>query len=340
MQNASATGRVLIAATILSLGLRTRPLVSQSIAAQAPPTATAQTPPTEQAAMPQWQIAAGGRMKFATVSVRKDVSGKFKTPSFALSADDGWSPADGNFHADFPLIVYIQFAYKLWLTPEETRPLFASLPKWVLSDTYEVQARAAGKPSKDQMRLMMQTLLAERFGLKVHFERRQLSVYNLTLIKPGTMGPRLRPHAPSCEGGQPAKDSPAATQPAKGASTEDIFPPPCLDQALMTIPKPNHVKLTGTRNTTMALIATYLSSIGELDRPVVDKTGLQGRVDFSLEFTPDSALPVPTGVETETDSRVTTFKEALQVQLGLKLVSAKAALDVLVVDHVERPLEN
>ena len=108
----------------------------------------------------------------------------------------------------------------------------------------------------------------------------------------------------------------------------------------MTIPKPNHVKLTGTRNTTMALIATYLSSIGELDRPVVDETGLHGRVDFSLDFTPDSNLPVPTGVETETDSRVTTFKEALQEQLGLKLVSAKAALDVLVVNHVERPSEN
>ena len=117
------------------------------------------------------------------------------------------------------------------------------------------------------MRLMVQSLLADRFGLKIHFESRQLPAFVMTLIKPGKTGPRLRPHAASCDG------APLAKVPSPG----EVFPPPCLDQALMTIPRPNHIKLTGTRNTTLAMIATYLPSIGELDRPVVDETGLPGR---------------------------------------------------------------
>ena len=83
-------------------------------------------------------------MAFEAASIRKDTSGKFKPPSFALNADDGWPPHDGTFYADFPLIVYIQFAYKQWFTPEETRSLYAGLPKWVVSDTYEIQAQGKG----------------------------------------------------------------------------------------------------------------------------------------------------------------------------------------------------
>jgi uncharacterized protein (TIGR03435 family) len=298
------------------------PLVSQSVPDQ--------TPPMALPALPPWQIAAGSAMRFETASIHKDTSGDFKKPSFALSADDGWSPSDGAFYADFPLIVYLQFAYKLWFTPEETRPLYASLPKWVLSDVYEIRAQAKGKPTKDQVRLMLQSLLADRFGLKVHFEDQQLRMFALTLIKPGKLGPRLSPHTPSCAVAPPAKDPPA----------KDVFPPPCLDQALMTIPKPNHVRLTGTRNTTLPLIATYLSSIGELDRPVIDQTGLQGRFDFSLEFTPESSLPAPGDADAEPGPSVTTFRAALQEQLGLKLEPTKAVRSVLVVDHVERLAEN
>ncbi|HEY4378748.1 MAG TPA: TIGR03435 family protein [Acidobacteriaceae bacterium] len=284
--------------------------------------------PVQSASLPKWQIDAGGKMEFASSSIRKDVSGKLKTPNFPLSADDGLPPHDGTFSADFPLMVYIQFAYKLWLTPEETRILYANLPKWVVSDPYEIHAQAAVKPTKDQMRLMMQSLLAERFGLKVHFENRQLPVFVLTMIKPGKLGPRLRPHTNICDAFVAAKNGPG------------VFPPPCLDQALMTIPRPNRVKLTGTRNTTVAMIATYLPSIGELDRPVVDATGLPGRYDFSLEFTPESSLPEPSGPDAESDSQATTLYDALARQLGLQLRPAKAPRDVLVVDHVEWPTEN
>jgi uncharacterized protein (TIGR03435 family) len=108
----------------------------------------------------------------------------------------------------------------------------------------------------------------------------------------------------------------------------------------MTIPEPNHVKLTGSRNMTLAVLATYLPSIGDLDRPVLDRTGLQGSFDFSLEFTPEAYLPENSGVAADPDVRITGFHEALEKQLGLILAPAKAPLDVLIVDHVERPTEN
>ena len=67
---------------------------------------------TDKPAMPQWQKAAGGRMEFEVASVRVD-TGDFKPPSFPLSADDSFAETGGLFRADFPVVVYIQFAYKL-----------------------------------------------------------------------------------------------------------------------------------------------------------------------------------------------------------------------------------
>ena len=332
MKRVSAAGGGWRAGTVLLVSLLASPLVAQSAAAQA---SEAQPP-----AMPQWQVAAGGTMRFETASIHKDTSGNFKKPSFALSADDGMPPTDGNFHADFPLIIYIQFAYKEWFTGEQVHTLLATLPKWAVSDTYEIQAQASGKPSKDQMRLMLQSLLADRFGLLVHFETRQMPVFLLTMVKPGKMGPRLHPHTPSCNNAEPVSDPTGKTPAANGSAATQIFPPPCLDRSLMTIPKPNHVKLTGSRNMTLPVLATYLPSIGDLDRPVIDRTGIQASVDFSLEFTPEAYLPENSGVAADPDTPITTFHEALDKQLGLILAPAKAPLDVLIVDHVERPSEN
>src|ERR1035437_10281798 len=215
----------------------------------------------------EWQKAAGGMMEFEAASIRQDKSGVFKTPSIALSPDDGWQPTDGLFHADFPLSVYIEFAYKLLLAPEQRQAMLASLPKWVSTDIFEIHARAAGKPTKDQLRLMMQSLLAERFGLKVHFESQETPVLALTLIKAGKLGPHLSAHADICEASKAA---------GNGSAKDDIFPPPCLDGSFFMVPRPNHVRRMGTRNVTTALIAASLPTLGDLGRPVVDQTGLRG----------------------------------------------------------------
>jgi bla regulator protein BlaR1 len=333
MKMASRIGRAVRAAKIGGLEALILPafLLAIPMLAQAQ-TQTSQGSQALPSARPQWEIAAGGTMRFEAASIHKDGSGIFQKPSFALSLDDGLPP----------LLVYIQFAYKQWFTQQQVEALLTSAPRWVQTDVYEIQARAAGKPSKDQMRLMLQSLLSDRFGLRIHFETRRMPFFILMLVKPGKMGPRLHPHSPTCNiaglSGNPAgKTSAAKGSEAKAAAAKDIFPPLCLDQSLMTIPKPNHVKLTGSRNMPMPVLATYLTSIGNLDRPVIDRTGIGESVDFSLEFTPEAYLPENSGASADSDMPVTSFQEALQNQLGLMLVPAKGPQDVLVVDHVERP---
>ena len=90
------------------------------------------------------------------------------------------------------LIAYIYFAYNI--TGNQVQFLMPQLPKWVINDHFDIQARADGNPSKDQMRLMMQSLLADRFKLAVHYETRRLPVFALVLARPGRTGPHLQPH--------------------------------------------------------------------------------------------------------------------------------------------------
>ncbi len=278
------------------------------------------------------------KMSFEVASIRQSKPGKSAPmPNFALDNSDSYTPfpdPGGRFTADFPLPLYIQFAYKLWLTPEQTDSMLAHLPKWVATDYFEIHAKAEGNPTKDQMRWMMQSLLADRFKLAVHFETKQVPVFALVLEKPGRTGPKLRSHSdgPPCDVHMPG---PA---PGNSVNMDGVFPRVC--DAFMLIPAANHEMLLGSRNTTMKMIADSLPSLGRLGRPVVDQTGLAGRFDFTLQWTPESDGPAQSGVDARLDSPGTTFLEALKDQLGLKLKSTKAPLDVLVVDHVERPSEN
>lgn len=155
---------------------------------------------------PAWQQAAGDTMAFEVASIRED-KGPFKPPSFALSSDEWFRDPQGRFHADFNLPVYIEFAYKLWLTKEEERAMVANLPEWVKSDRFDIEATAPLHATKDQYRVMMQKLLAERFGVKIHFEQRELPVLAMLLVKPAKPGPRLIPH----EQGQPCDEAPKPT---------------------------------------------------------------------------------------------------------------------------------
>ena len=300
--------------------------------AVSPLTVLGQELPTAQS-VAQWQIAAGGKMAFEVASIKPD-KGAFTPPNFPLDNGDAYAPTGGRFSADFPLVTYIQFAYKVRFTQEQVQSMLANLPPWVASERFAIQARGEGNPTKDQMRLMMQSLLAERFQLAVHFETRQTAVLALTLVKAGKTGPKLRPHA---EG--PACDAPTA-EPERGspACAAAVFPPKCDVQALTM--RPDHTLLAGSRNTTMDLLAAGLSSLGRLDRPVVDQTGLSGRFDFNMEWVQEPNGAAPSSADPPPDSQGFTFLEALSEQLGLKLESTKAPLQVLVIDHVERPSEN
>ena len=312
MTDGAIAARLLAAGWLLMLG-------SQALAQNA-----AQPLPT-----PAWQIAAGGKKAFEVASVKLD-PGPFRPPNFPLDAGDAFRPVGGRFSADFPLLTYITFAYKVTLTQDQRQALLAHLPAWVATDRFDIQARAEGNPTKDQMRLMMQSLLAERFKLAVHFETQVVPVLAMTLVKPGKTGLKLRPHSEGvpCEKTPPTNDS-------RQAPGTEAFPSVCEVYA-MTI---NSLAKAGSRNTTLDLLAGALPSMGQLDHPVVDQTGLTGRYDFVIEWAPENNRPGPAS-DALPDLAGPTFVAALREQLGLKLEPTKAPLPILVVDHVERPSEN
>jgi uncharacterized protein (TIGR03435 family) len=278
---------------------------------------------------PDWQAAAGGRMAFEVASVKLD-KGPFRPPNFPLDTGDAFTPGN-RFSADFPLLTYIHFAYKINFSQQQREFILAHWPKWVNSEQYAIEAKAAGPANKDQMRLMMQSLLSDRFRLAVHFETQETAVMALKLVKPGKAGPKLLAHSegPACE------DLAAPAQSRAGDSSLP-FPERCYVQQLSM----NGQKLrAGSRNTTMDELAGALSGLGRLDRPVVDQTGLSSRIDYEMEWSQEPNAAGPPDATPPPDQGPT-FLEALGEQLGLKLESTKAPLRVLVIDHIERPSEN
>src|SRR4029077_5500078 len=110
-----------------------------------------------------------------------------------IGPGDIYPPNGGRFTAkNVPLISFIYFAYNL--TGSQLQLLMPRLPQWVLRNRFDVEARASGNPTKDQMRLMMQPLLEERFKLAVHYETQRLPVFALVLNEPGKTGPQLQRH--------------------------------------------------------------------------------------------------------------------------------------------------
>jgi uncharacterized protein (TIGR03435 family) len=207
---------------------------------------------------------------------------------------------------------YVLFAYKLRLTDEQTRIALAQVPKWFNTDLFEIEARAEGNLTKDQMRLMMQSLLAARFKLAVHFDMRETAVLELTLVNPGKRGPKLRPHSegPPC----PAASVASGSVPQVG----EVFPPICGNASWF---KADGVALMASRDSTPALLAESIQSwgilSGETDKPVVDKTGLSGTFDYTIEWNGRLPGPRPSGVDAlPPDPTGTTFLQAVREQLG------------------------
>lgn len=306
--------------------------------------AWAQQPP----GTPDWQQAAGGAMSFEVASVKptKAPSPPNLTLALALAVEGARMPAGGRLSIAMPLEVFIKFAYKLPESPEQERILM-HLPQSV-SGLYQIDAKAAaGNPTKDQMRLMVQSLLADRFKLKVHLETRDAAVLLVRLARSGEMGPKLRRH----DEGAPCPDADPRLLPFPEPKKGEVFPPVC---GAVLMRQTNAVRLIGGRDLTMASLAegiyTNGKTAGEVEKPVLDGTGLQGRFDFTVEFTPGENDQLRRGPlftfggrppeARPPDSQGPTFLEAVRKQLGLKLTPEKGAIEVLVVDHVEPPTEN
>jgi uncharacterized protein (TIGR03435 family) len=178
----------------------------------------------QSSATEDWEKAAGGKMSFEVASVKQDKTG-LPPPGLApysnipLYAGDVFPPNGGRLLiTNLPVWNFIVFAYKM--SGSEANVLSRQLPQWALEERFDIDARAPEGTTKDQMRLMMQSLLADRFKLAMHYETRQEPVYDLVFVKPGKMGPRLRlyqnnredacpiaPASPSSPRGNPQRET-------------------------------------------------------------------------------------------------------------------------------------
>jgi len=198
-------------------------------------------------------------------------------------------------------------------------------PDWIHSEAFEIDAKSDSHPSFQMMEgPMMQAILEERFKLKIHRETRQGAVYELAL---GKGSPKLKPfEAGSC------------TPVAVGRTLPPLAAPQHYCRNMVS---PRSVEFEGG---TLSMFAALLCLI--VDHPVIDKTGITDYFEIHLRFSPDDlAAPRPA-----TDAPGATAEvrapdapgifQAIQEQLGLRLVRAKGPVDVLVIDHIERPSEN
>ena len=273
----------------------------------------------------------------------------------SISADDARSAAGGHLIATHqPLWRYIAFAYKLSGTQELSLrfSMFSGVPKsgapfWVTGsfdgspESFDISARAPADTSIDQMRLMMQALLADRFHLVTHFVSADAPVFALVVAKPGVTGPNLRPHPASDACVAPVSDeaseseSAPAPHPAAAPAGVSNLPPVC--GVIAHVPSSAPGLHYGGRAIPLSLFATSvptMTGLAAMPRPVVDQTGIAGLYDFTLSWIHD-----PSGDDAIADNTAN-FRDALKTQLGLELKSSHAPIRFLIVDHVERPSEN
>ena len=194
--------------------------------------------------------------------------------------------------------------------------LISGLTGWANSDRFDINAKIADmdadalkKVTGEQRQAMLQQLLADRFHLKVHLQTEVLPIYEMVVAKGG---PKITAVEPP--GTDPDVDK---SKEFKGMGRGSMS---VSNTALMAHDIP--------------LDSLAYSLSGRLSRTVVDKTGLKGKYDLTLTWSPDD------GSAAASDSSAPSLFTALQEQLGLRLQPAKGPVETLVVDHVEMPTEN
>ncbi len=229
----------------------------------------------------------------------------FEVASIKLNKSDShhsdWSDHKGRFTGtNITLEECIRQAYGV-------RSYQISGPGWLKSERYDIEAKPGGPARPEQVQLMLQSLLTDRFKLTLHREERALPVYELVVAKNGL------------------KLQAVETEPHHSNSTSNS--------------SPGHLY---AQHMSVAQFAEVLSR--QTDRPVIDQTGLKGTYDFKLEWTPDdkqSNRPEQADEAVTKASDAPSIFTAVEEQLGLKLEPRKAPAEILVIDHIEKaPTEN
>jgi uncharacterized protein (TIGR03435 family) len=262
------------------------------------------------AILPAFAQNTGERLGFEVASVKPGLP-----PDVALQGRRGMRGGPGTTDPtrfvceNLTLWHLLRFAYNI----DQQR---ISGSSWMQMMRYNIEARVPPGATRDQLKLMLQALLAERFKLAAHFEKKEMQIYELTVAK---NGPKM-----------------------KESNADPSVPP--------TTPPPPAVFMgrIGPDKRTMEELAQALS--GFMGHPVIDKTGLKAKYDADLYYggpdvfagvpgSPPPRDPLDAGAAGRSDGP--DFFDAVRMQLGLELKPKKALIDVLVVDHAEKvPTEN
>jgi uncharacterized protein (TIGR03435 family) len=207
-----------------------------------------------------------------------------------------------------PLRAIVQFAYGI-----NTPSRIVGHPDWTNVERFDILAKPPeGLNGVEQMRPMLQALLADRFKMMARLETRELQSYALVTARAdGRLGPSLKRSTTVCVGPRGEANPLAIQCAAQGGAA-------------------GAVRLVGVP---MAQLAPLISLV--VGRPVVDRTGLAGHYDLELRFSGDLGSGAPA-----LDAAAPSIFTALQEQLGLKLDAERETVDVLVIDRIERPSEN
>jgi uncharacterized protein (TIGR03435 family) len=245
-------------------------------------------------------------------------------------------------------------------------------PNWLDSERFDIVAKVPEGATKEQVKVMLQDLLAERFHLMLHRETKELAVYALVV---GAKGPKLKDSTVTDT--PPASDSPSKEVGRGEAAAQAAAPPPplrpgrgrgglkiasdgCPEAPPMLAGRAGSFTMMTpggecmiSNGQTMGGLAVRFSD--RFDRPVIDQTGLKGKFDLRLRYDPssmpggrggpkDALDPAPADgdpANSRSGDAPPSIFNALQEQLGLKLEARKEPVDLLVIDHVEKtPTEN
>jgi uncharacterized protein (TIGR03435 family) len=208
---------------------------------------------------------------------------------------------------------------------------------------FNIVAKMPVDTTNEQFKAMLQNLLAARFGLKVHWEKRQMETYELLLTKSGPKLKNAVADVPSDVGEAPPRPTGPPAPPERGPNG---FPtPPPGNRSWMAIM--NGKAAMRGHNETAPEMASKLSN--QVGHPVTDGTGLTGKYDYTLYWSVSATRGILAATPSLTDGSIRSADEvdgpslliAIQEQLGLKLQPQKGQVDVLVLDHVEKtPTEN
>jgi uncharacterized protein (TIGR03435 family) len=213
-----------------------------------------------------------------------------------------------------PLYDIVRTAFELqpqeMVTDERT-------PSWITSERWDIEAKASGEPSPQQMRAMLRNLLADRFTLMTRREVRDMPAYALVLARNDRqLGPQLRPSTLDCEAQVTASRVPGTTP--------------------GTVQQCGGRSGRGTITTFGVPLSSFTKALGPVaGRYVFDATGLKDRFDLELKWTPD-----PDGTSAPASADSVSLFTAIQEQLGLRLEPRQAPVSVFVLESAQRPTEN